>query len=101
MLLISACSGPHVPTAVEIKIEKIDATEEWRPTYIEVAVGGTVTWNNTSLVWVHSITSGEGLFDTKLGGGESFHYTFNQTGTFTYYDDPQHTAGTVGMIFVK
>ena len=105
LVMISACSRtPTVPKTAEIVIEKIDATDEWRPSTVAIARGGNVTWNNTSTVLPHSVISGEGLFNVTLAGGESFTYTFTQNGTFTYSDAPNPVGtviDTVGTINVK
>lgn len=96
LMMISGCSQtPPVPKTALIKIEKIDAAEEWRPSSVTIAKGGTVTWTNTSLVSVHSVISGEGLFNTNLAGGESFRYIFTQNGTFTYHDEVYNSVGTI------
>ena len=96
LLLISGCARSEpVPKTALITIEKIDATDEWRPSVVAIAKGGTVTWKNTSLVLVHSVISGEGLFNEKISAGESFKYTFTQIGTFTYHDEAFTAAGTI------
>jgi len=51
---------------------------------IEVAVGTTVTWTNDGGV-IHTTTSSEGLWDSAvLSTGESFSYTFDESGTYDY-----------------
>lgn len=55
------------------------------PQTINVAAGTTVTWTNTHREF-HTVTSDDGLFDSPLGFGESFSYTFTSPGTFTYHD---------------
>ncbi len=103
-MLLSAGCGPKVPKTAQIKIEMIDANEEWRPSVVEIAKGGTVTWTNTSRILVHYVISGQGLFNKTLAGGESFTYTFTQNGTFTYQDkDPAAGAvvDLVNTVYVK
>ena len=96
LMLISGCApNTALPKTAQIKIEKIDATDEWRPSSVTIAKGGKVTWTNTSMVSVHSVISGEGLFDEKVSGGESFSYTFTQNGTFTYHDEVYSSVGTI------
>lgn len=95
-LLITGCTrAQSTPSAAKIKIEIIDAAEEWRPSTVTIAAGGIVTWTNTSSVLQHALISGEGLFDKTLSPGESFSYTFNQKGTFTYHDNPYTSVGTI------
>lgn len=66
------------------------------PDTITVAVGTTVTWNNTTRDY-HTVTSDTNLFNAGLGIGESFNFTFTAPGTYVYHDvstDPQ-APGTV------
>jgi plastocyanin len=54
------------------------------PAAISVPVGTTVTWTNKDAVG-HDVTSTNGPFASKtLATGQSFSYTFNQAGSFTY-----------------
>ena len=69
----------------------------YEPETITVPVGETVTWNNTTRDY-HTVTSDDGLFDSRLGGGQSFSYTFTRSGTFAYHDgatDPPTTCKVV------
>lgn len=58
---------------------------EFQPRIITVALGGTVTWNNTDRR-VHTVVSRDGLFDERLEYADSFSYVFTQNGSFAYYD---------------
>jgi plastocyanin len=58
---------------------------EFRPQAVAVAVGGTVTWNNTDNK-DHTVVSYDGIFNQRLITGESFTYTFTQKGTYKYRD---------------
>ncbi len=99
LLLPGACAQKAPKTAqIEIKLEY--PAENWRPSVISVAEGGTVTWTNKSNSQ-HTVVSGEGLFDSvKLEPGESYNYTFTKRGTYTYHDDPYTPIG-VGTIYVE
>lgn len=55
------------------------------PETITVPVGTTVTWTNTDRGF-HTITSNDWLFDSPLGFGQSFSYSFTKPGTFDYHD---------------
>lgn len=68
------------------------------PTELVVAAGTTVVWVNTSDV-IHTVTSTDGLFDEVIGVDESFSFTFEETGTFTY-TCKIHT-GMAGSIIVE
>lgn len=55
------------------------------PVTLNIQVGTTVTWINRD---PHSqeVTSDNGLFNSgNLTNGQSFNYTFNQTGTYPYH----------------
>ena len=71
---------------------------EFRPHTIKVAVGATVTWNNTDNK-DHTVISADGLFNKRLRYGESFNYTFTQNGTFKYHDELYD--GMDGIIYVE
>jgi len=74
------------------------------PSTLTIPKGTTVTWVNMDLVQ-HTVTSGSeqaptGLFDShELNHMQSFSYTFNAPGTYTYYCDI-HPSMT-GTIVVK
>jgi len=62
------------------------------PNPVTIAMGGTVTWENTDTA-AHTITSGtaadgpDGVFDSSLimAGGASFSHTFDAAGTYPYH----------------
>ncbi len=58
---------------------------QFRPVDVSVAVGGTVTWNNTDTK-DHTVVSRDGSFNTTLQSGQSFSHTYTQNGSFDYYD---------------
>jgi plastocyanin len=78
--------------AEEITIEIVDFAFD--PAEVEIAPGTTVTWvNNDSAP--HTATSDDGVFDSgTLEPGDSFSFTFEDTGTFAYHCDihPNMTA---------
>jgi plastocyanin len=72
------------------------------PANITVPAGTTVTWvqsgNNP-----HTTTSYDGLWDSGIlpgGSGQSFSYTFNEPGTYTYFCRPHEAQGMVGSVTV-
>ena len=62
------------------------------PNPVMIAMGGTVTWENTDTA-AHTITSGtaadgpDGVFDSSLmmANGPSFSHTFDAAGTYDYF----------------
>lgn len=93
----AAARADHGPT-VSIK------SLAFMPDTLHVRTGDTVTWRNDEPV-THTVTSGrvtgvdkttglragakpDGLFDAKLTGmGDTFSYTFEKAGTYSYYCD--------------
>jgi plastocyanin len=54
------------------------------PTSVSIAVGDTVTWNNTGQA-PHNATADDGSFSTAtIDNGESTSHTFTEAGTFSY-----------------
>jgi plastocyanin len=54
------------------------------PTSVSIAVGDTVTWNNTGQA-PHNASADDGSFKTPtINNGESTSHTFTQAGTFSY-----------------
>jgi hypothetical protein len=109
--LCGACSRQSVPlnqlpVAVSVKIlvdpglvqAGFNYEGEFRPQAASVAVGGTVTWNNTDNK-DHTVVSYDGLFNNRLQTGESFTYKFTQNGTYKYHDVLYD--GMDGVVYVQ
>jgi plastocyanin len=55
------------------------------PATITVSVGSTLTWTNLDGA-AHTVTSDTDLFESgSLRRNDPFNYTFDQSGTFTYF----------------
>src|SRR5207245_10417257 len=71
-------------------------------TRIDVMVGATVVWTNAGLAQ-HTVVSDAGVFDSGqeksqwLNPGQTFLFTFPQTGTYPYHCALHGAAGGVGM----
>ena len=69
-----------------------DTNSCFDPNPVTIAMGGTVTWENTDTA-AHTVTSGspadgpDGVFDSSLimAGGASFSHTFDDAGTYDYF----------------
>ena len=69
-----------------------DTNSCFDPNPVMIAMGGTVTWENTDTA-AHTVTSGsatdgpDGVFDSSLimAGGASFSHTFDAVGTYPYH----------------
>lgn len=76
------------------------------PGRVELAVGGTVTWKNTTdeAHRVKSITYTSGAtqwpFDEEVAAGESASFTFDSKGVYQYYDIDAGQYRMCGMILV-
>ena len=74
---------------------------EFVPSSITVPSVSTVFWINTDSI-VHNVKSVDGLFNESLTPGESFGYTFNKPGTFSYYcEDHDGNASESGTVVVR
>jgi len=68
------------------------------PGVVSVQQGSTVVWINKETA-KHTVTADNELFNSEtLSVGESYSFTFNETGTFAYYCKFHGDAGGVGMI---
>lgn len=86
-----------MPMQVSVSIPKGSTDSNgitYDPKDVSVMPGTTVTWTNTDDK-PHTITSGsvqggpDGKFDSGLiQPGSTFSYTFNNTGSFSYFDQP-------------
>jgi plastocyanin len=79
--------------------------QSFSPGNIEVEVGTTVTWVNSSSL-VHTVTSGsngesDGTFNSgNVAPGDEFSYTFSEVGEFDYFCIPHVNSGMVGSVNV-
>jgi plastocyanin len=80
--LLPGCASTPSP-ATQAANEVILTGRAYIPDPITVTIGTTVTWTNEDPE-AHSVTSDDLLFDADLAPGESFSYTFNEPGTFSY-----------------
>ena len=102
--LLAACSsggthtGNSAPSGPVVTLKSL----MFMPAVLKVKAGTTVTWRNDEPI-THTVTSGEatgvdkstglrsgqhanGLFDATLNGsGDTFSYTFDKPGTYSYY----------------
>jgi plastocyanin len=68
------------------------------PGIVSVQQGSTVVWINKETA-KHTATADNELFNSEtLSVGESYSFTFNETGTFAYYCKFHGDAGGVGMV---
>ncbi len=78
---------PDSPVVIEAtKSARLSIYDNYfEPARLEVSIGTTVTWSNRGNN-IHTITSDQGIFDsTECSPGQTFSYTFDQPGTYTYF----------------
>ena len=111
--LVTSCSsgednggntGPPPPTPPPSAVTVTTATAPppiFIPSSITVAVGGTVTWRNTSPAGAHhNVTSTTGLFQSPdFDPGQTFEQVFPEAGIFPYRCTIH--AGMVGTVVVQ
>jgi plastocyanin len=93
----STASIPENSTVVKIVANA--GSNSFSPNPVEVKVGETVTWINDDS-GRHTVTSKDGVFDSgMMGKGQSFSYTFDKAGEYTYHCEPHpNMVGTVVVI---
>jgi len=56
------------------------------PDDLSISVGETVTWTNNETGVPHTVVSDDGVWQSDtLSPGDSFSFTFDQPGTYTYF----------------
>jgi plastocyanin len=111
-IVLSACGGVMTepttapPTEVpeptqapspaeEITVNIVDSS--FTHSTITVPVGTTVIWTHNGQ-YPHTVTLDDGSFDSdSLSSGDTYIYTFDQAGTYTYYCKFHGGPGGVGM----
>ncbi|MCL5073785.1 MAG: cupredoxin family copper-binding protein [Actinobacteria bacterium] len=86
---IPVTSSPTMPStspASQSQSSKVDIKNmSFSPDTMTVKMGTTITWTNNDSV-PHTVTSDNGLFDSKtFQPGDTFSFTFKQAGTFPYH----------------
>ena len=80
-VLMSGCTQ----TGTQQQVHNVDIVNfAFEPAEISINAGDAVTWMNKGTV-THDVTSS--LFDHDMNPGESFSFTFNQTGEYDYHCD--------------
>ena len=92
LALLVAVPRPGTAVAAEIEIEILEpgsqSTWSFSPSVVSVPAGTTVTWRNLG-EHVHSVTSQDQLFDSRLiDPGQSWSHTFTTPGTYRYFCVP-------------
>ena len=81
VFLTPEASSSSSSTEVQVSIEEAG----YNPDTLEVPVGTTVTWTNAHEA-PHTVTSHDEVFSGPgMVPGETFSYTFDTPGTYTYF----------------
>jgi plastocyanin len=84
VVAFSGCTSNTNSTNVganEVSIQNM----AYNPSTLTVKVGTTVKWTNLDPA-THDVTSDTGVFQSgNMTNGQTFSYTFNQTGTYPYH----------------
>ncbi len=87
-VLIYSCSKGGSSSSTPATGNTVSATIQnmaFGPDPLTVTAGTTVTWKNNDGV-VHTVTSLNNAFDSgNIGAGQSYSFTFNTAGTYTYH----------------
>jgi len=98
-------STPPTTETTPVSVAAVTITKDgFTPTTIQVKLGTAVTWTNNDSA-THQVvtdphpghTNLKDFDSDPLGQGDSFTFTFEKTGTFTYHDEmnPLKSKGTV------
>jgi plastocyanin len=72
----------------------------FEPKVISIEPGTTVQWTNRG-EQRHTVSARDGMFESgELEPGETFSFTFDQSGTYEYFCRPHEDMGMVGTIHV-
>jgi plastocyanin len=83
-LIFAACEDENNNESGPGENEVWMQNNDFNPENLEISKGTTVKWINKDDV-DHTVTSSDGLFDSKIvPAGETFQYTFDSTGTYDY-----------------
>ncbi|NNE43212.1 MAG: hypothetical protein HKN12_03315 [Gemmatimonadetes bacterium] len=102
------------PAAAEVHIVEMRTVDGFAPRFIPdnltIAPGDTVRWVNTDPFGIeHAVESGDGSADPQAGvmwtsgtlsQGETYEYTFENAGEFTFFSRPHEFEGMFGVVRV-
>lgn len=109
-------AAPDAPTDDPAAVVEMTNTLKFTPDTVEVTVGETVRWENTSLV-MHTVTAdpeeatmdgsvvlpeSAAPFDSgNMDPEETFEHTFTEPGTYRYFCIPHEAAKMRGTVIVR
>ena len=99
---------PPPPDAGTVATGTIQVMDNFfSPAEVAVPEGTTVQWINMGAI-LHTVTSGTNssatdvgeLFDAELSPGQTFSYTFHESGTVWYFCRPHEAIGMRGTVTI-
>ncbi|MFC1995360.1 cupredoxin family copper-binding protein [Chloroflexota bacterium] len=82
---LAPTTGEPEPPAPPLQIEVLIDESAFIPDTYNIPVGAIVVWYNGDSV-THTVTARDNLFDSgNLSPGDTFQYTFEQSGALEYY----------------
>jgi halocyanin-like protein len=95
--------GPGSQPLIEVG-HPVEDGLSFDPPVIEVAPMTNVTWDWTGHGGLHNIVALDGTFDSgrpNAQSGTSYHYIFEEPGTYPFVSEPHRDEGMRGAVFVK
>lgn len=95
---VTNLSGPGGEAGAAEMVEVVMQNDTFNPATITVPAGTTVVWTHQDGSEPHTVTADDGTFGSDdLNLGDSFEFTFDTPGTYTYYCQHHGGPGGVGM----
>ena len=99
-LLISSIFSLALPAEATTHNITVNGSS-FAPAMLTIEMGDTVIWENQDDFFPHTTTSDLSFFDPNYWNGllaslgDTFDFTFNNAGTFTYHDESDTGTGTI------
>lgn len=91
-------ASPSAEARGSVEISMVD--DRFEPTELEIEAGTTVTWVNRGSDWHNVASSSAGFASERVLPGESFSFTFEMPGEYTFVCRHHGLAGMTGKITV-
>ena len=94
--------SPEAPAATPAPAVKVKMVDNYNlPGRVTVPVGTTVTWVNAGLL-PHTVSAQRGTLESGMvQPGQSYSFTFDTPGEYTYFCRPHVVIGMTGVVVVE
>jgi plastocyanin len=94
--------SPQAPAASPAPAVKVTMVDNYNlPGRVKVPVGTTVTWVNAGLL-PHTVSAQRGALESGMvQPGQSYSFTFDTPGEYTYFCRPHVVIGMTGVVVVE